>query len=144
MRDAESPAIEQQVAPERAERRYVYNGEASPVNFEGMPRGNRPVRTRRRSPFIIVVFLFAVSIVIVFYIWNKITVNRLAVEVSDLRAQYEKIANGNAVLRDEITRKSKLERISAYAKESLGLTYRKDQPISFEVPFDRLRELNEY
>src|SRR5260221_10669776 len=101
---------------ELTERRYVYNGESLPSpassqmnNFA--PRGNRPIKHRKRSPFNIIAMLAAVSMLIVFYVWNKIAVNRFAVEVNDLQTQFQKIESANDVLRADINKKSNLERI---------------------------------
>jgi len=143
MKHSPMTTVEQPVAPELAERRYVYNGEPSSAAFEPIRRGNRPVRKRKSSPFNIVILLFAASIMIVFYVWNKITVNRLAVELSDLQGRYERILNTSVGLRAEISKKSNMDRITKLASGTLGLVPPRTQPISFEVQFDRLRELQE-
>ena len=126
---------------ELTERRYVYNGESLPKEANNFaPRGNRPVRRRKRSAFNVIAILFVISILIVFYVWNKIAVNRLAVEVSDLQSQYQKIVNANDIIRAEINRKSSLERIGKIATQ-LGLTYPKEQPAWFEIDTERLERL---
>jgi cell division protein FtsL len=117
----------QETAAEIAERRYVYNGEFAP----GGARTNRPVRRRRRSTFNIVAALATISLVIVFYIWNKITVNRLAEEVNDLQMQYQKTLYANENVRATINKKSSLERIGKIATADLGLTYPREQPVWF-------------
>ena len=127
---------------ELTERRYVYNGDSLPSSIAGQannfaPRGNRPVKRRKQSPFNIIVTLAAVSILIVFYVWNKITVNRLAVDANDLQTQYRKIESVNDVLRAEINKKSSLERIGKIATQ-IGLTYPKEQPVWFEVDPEHL------
>lgn len=138
MKPTEPQHIEPMVHTELAERRYVYNGgQVSPAS-ENVQRGNRPVKRRKRSPFNIVVVLFAVSILIVFYVWNKITVNRLVIEVNEQQQQYQKILYSNELLRADINKKSNLERISKIATGQLGLTYPKEQPIWFKVDLDRL------
>jgi cell division protein FtsL len=128
------PAMQTQ----QSERRYVYNGATTSPTIDNVQRGNRPVKRRKRSPFNIVVVLFAVSILIVFYVWNKITVNRLVVEANEQQQQYQKILYANELLRAEINKKSGLERISKIATGQLGLTYPKEQPIWFNVDSDRL------
>ncbi len=131
---------EQPVVRPQAERRYVYNGEfAAGPAVDVAPRSNRPVKRRKRSPFNMVATLVAVSLLIVFYVWNKITVDRLAVEVNDLQAQYQKIVSANDLLRAEINKKSTLERIGKMATQ-LGLTYPKEQPAWFEVDGGKLEE----
>ena len=74
------------------------------------------------------------------YVWNKITVDRIAVEVNAAQAQYQKITNANDLLRAEINKKSNLERIGKIAAQ-LGLTYPKEQPASFPVDGVKLESL---
>ncbi|OLD60827.1 MAG: hypothetical protein AUI33_15155 [Ignavibacteria bacterium 13_1_40CM_2_61_4] len=143
MNSANTPATEtgQAVAQHPPERRYVYNGESSgPRVNDILPRSNRPVRRRKRSPFNIIAALVAISLLIVFYVWNKITVDRIAVEVNAAQAQYQKITNANDLLRAEINKKSNLERIGKIAAQ-LGLTYPKEQPASFPVDGVKLESL---
>jgi len=126
--------------PERTERRYVYNGDTQRPEFTP-PRGNRPVKRRKRSTFLIIGGLILVSLLIVLYIWNKITVDRLAVEVGDLQVQYEKTLNANESLRAEINRKSGLERIGTTASGQLNLVSPREQPVWFEIDSGRLEQL---
>jgi cell division protein FtsL len=139
-RDAELIS-EPPVAPRPQDRRFVYNGEVSaPGTEDRLPRFNRPVKRRKRSPFNIIAALVVVSVLIVFYVWNKIAVNRLAIEVNDLQSQYQKTENANDLLRAEITKKSSLERIGKIAAQ-IGLTYPREQPTWLEVDGDKLQEL---
>ncbi len=123
-------------APDASDRRYVYNGDPFKQLQGAMPRGNRPVRKRQRSLFTIVALLFVVSAFIVLYVANKLTVNRLAVEVHDLQTQYENILYANEAIRAEINKKSSLERISSLATSQLGMIYPKEQPLWFELRAD--------
>ncbi len=129
-----------------AEPRYVYSGgesAASPETLETIgSRGNRPVKRRRRSPFTIISIIAIGSLLSVFYVWNKITVDRLAVEVNDLQTQYEKILGANEILKAEINKKSSLERIGKAATQA-GLIYPKDQPVWFTVSEDKLTRAQE-
>jgi cell division protein FtsL len=124
-----------------AERRYVYSGEtpAEPM-YDVAPRVNRPVQRHKRSPLTVIATLVAVSMMTVFYVWTKISVDRLAVEVNELQAQHQKIMNANALLQAEINKKSTLERIGRMATQ-LGLTYPKEQPAWIEVDGEKLEEL---
>jgi cell division protein FtsL len=137
--------MEPTTSADLTERRYVYNGESSGSDAQNFaPRGNRPVKKRKRSPFNIIAVLFVVSILIVFYVWNKITVNRLAIEVNDLQNQFQKITSTNDVVRAEINKKSSLERIGKLAGQ-LGLISPKEQPAWFDVNSkqnDRLQSSN--
>ena len=121
-----------------AERRYVYNGDTPSHEAEFAPRSNKRVKARKRSPFNIIAMLFTISLLIVFYVWNKIAVNRLVVEVSDLQNQQQKILNANEFLRAEINKKSGLERIAVIATRQLHLVYPKEQPIWFEADQERI------
>ncbi|MBI4548495.1 MAG: hypothetical protein HY707_10965 [Ignavibacteriae bacterium] len=138
----EETAIESESGNELTERRHIYSGDPlyRPVDFAS--RVNRPVKRRKQSPFILIALLFGISMLIVFYIWNKIAVNRLVVEVNDLKVQHQKIMNANEVLRAEINRKSSLERIGKIAGE-LGLKYPKEQPNWLEVDLERLQQLQQ-
>jgi cell division protein FtsL len=129
----EFPQTETDVPVELTERRLVYNGEARRSVADANVQRNRPVRRRRRSPFNMIFILFVVSVVIVLYVWNKICVNRLAVEVSDLQSQYQKVMNVNEIIKADINKKSSLERIEKISVSQLNLTYPKEQPVWFEV-----------
>lgn len=123
-----------------AERRLIYVGDAPTPTEEFPSRGNRPVKRRKRSSFNIITALLAVSALTVFYVWNKISVNRLVIEVSDLQNRYEKILNSNEFLRAEINKKSSLERIGKIASGQLGLVPASEQPRTFEVDPDQLEQ----
>ena len=90
---------------------------------------------------VLVLILVIVSFLIVFYIWNKITVNRLVTDVNDLQTQYQKIMSVNEVFRAEVNRKSSLERIGKIANGDLQLIYPKEQPIWFTIDNTRLESL---
>lgn len=134
--------VETSLAPspqssELTERRYVYGGEPDRPPASFAPRGNRPVKRRRRSPFNIIVTVITVSVLMVLYVANKIAVNRLVIEVSDLQSQYRRIESTNDVLRADINKKSSLERIGKMATQN-GLTYPREQPVWLDVDPDRL------
>lgn len=121
---------------EVSDARSVYNGEYVQQAAAPAARSNRPVRRHKRSPVTLIFVVMLVSLVTVLYIWNKITVIRLAEEVNDLQVQYQKILNANEILRAEINQKSKLERIGKIATDQLGLTYPKEQPNWLNVEVD--------
>jgi len=129
MRNNEKEIADVMVLPQQKERRYVYNGEQSASLLEGVPRGNRPIKKRKRSPFYIIATMLIISLLIVSYVWNKITVNRLAVEVNEAGMQYQRILYANEVLRAEVNKKSSLDRIGKIATEQLGMIYPKEQPV---------------
>ncbi len=128
------------VPPELDEHRRVYNGdEQAPPANEPM-RPNRPVRRKQRSPFGPMFVLMVVSILVVFYIWNKITVNRLTKEVNDLENQYQKLVNANESLKAEIAQKSNQSRIEKIAVEKLKMMPPKDPVIWFDVDREKLKQ----
>jgi len=126
---------------EYKERRHVYNGDTPRALSESPARTNRKVQTRKRSPLVMIMAVLGISLLIVLYVWNKITVDRLVVDVNDLQMQYAKVVNANDILRAEINKKSSLERIGKIATDQLHLISPKEQPIWFEVDADRLKEL---
>ena len=121
------------VPPELDEHRMVYNGDDKLPPVAEPMRANRPVRRKQRSPFGPMFVLLVLSMLIVFYIWNKITIDRLARETNELQNQYLRLVNGNESLKAEITQKSRLERIEKIAIEQLKMTYPKEQPVWFEL-----------
>ncbi len=141
MRNNESVMAEAVVSQQQKERRYVYNGEQSVSSLEGVPRGNRPIKKRKRSPFYIIATMLAISLLIVSYVWNKITVNRLAVEVNEAEMQYQRILYANEVLRAEVNKKSSLDRIGKIATEQLDMIYPKEQPVWFTLTQKQLDNL---
>jgi cell division protein FtsL len=116
------------------ERRYVYNGDTVAKPDASEIRGNRRVRTKKRSPIKWLFGVAMISTIVVFYIWNKISADKLSKEISDLEKQHHQISNVNEILRAEINQKSRLERIGKIATEQLGMLYPKQQPIWFQVP----------
>jgi len=82
-----------------------------------------------------------VSILIVLYVWNKLSVNRLAMEINDLQMQYQKVQYSNEVLRADVNRKSSLERIGKIATDKLGMTYTKTQPVPLSIDEQRLEKI---
>ncbi len=120
-------------APDNRSRRFVYSGEPGTGQSEYLTRGNRPLKRRRKSPFKIVSLIVFVSALIVFYVWNKITVNHLAAEVQDLGTKLKKIESMNEVYRAEISRKSNLDKITRLASERLQMVFASEQPVWFEV-----------
>lgn len=119
--------------PESRERRFVYSGEPGTSRSDYLTRGNRPLKRRKKSPFKIVSLIVVVSALIVFYVWNKITVNHLAAEVEDLGTRLKKVQSMNVVYRAEINRKSNLDKITRLASDRLQMVFASEQPIWFEV-----------
>lgn len=128
------PPVESDVieSPETKERRFVYSGEETGGSSEYFTRGNRPLKRRRKSPFKIVSLLVVISGLIVFYVWNKITVNHLAEEIKELEKKMQTVSSTNRYLKADVDKKGSLERITALAK-GMGMINPSEQPIYFEV-----------
>ncbi len=136
MSRAHAPETEAPEIPgttDQKQRRFVYSGEPGGGQSEFLTRGNKPLKRRRKSPFKIVSLVTVISLLIIFYVWTKITVNRLADEVDALGAKLGKIENVNKEYRAEIGKKSNLDAITKIAKDKLGMVEAPDQKIYFEV-----------
>ncbi len=121
------------------ERRYIYSSAPEAVSQpeEGAPRTNRAAGRKRKSTLGRIALLVLISFLIVFYVWNKITVNRLLVEVNELETDYQKLQAGNDMLRAQINQKASRDRVATLAPK-YGLVSPKQQPIWFDVPAEDL------
>ena len=129
------------VPPPDREHRYIYGG-ASPEGVQGGAlRPNRRGTRRKVSTFNIILLLFGVGGAIVFYVNNILSINRLASEIGQLEAEYQKIQGINESLRTDVSRKSALENISPVAHVQLGLRASQTQQIWFTIDRDKLRDL---
>ena len=115
------------------ERRFVYGGEQTGGSPEYLTRGNRPLKRRKKSPFKIVSLLVVISALIVFYVWNKITVNRLAAEADELEKKLQTIENMNTYYRADVDKKASLETITFFAKNRLKMITPSEPPVYFEM-----------
>jgi cell division protein FtsB len=127
--------------PVEPERRYVYGGNAPPALTPGTLRPNRRGIRRKVSTFNIILLLFGIGGAIVFYVNNILAINRLASEVGQLEAGYQKIEGINGALRADVSNKSSLEHISTAANAQLGLRASQTQQIWFTIDRDKLKEL---
>ncbi|MBA4312292.1 MAG: hypothetical protein C0417_06655 [Chlorobiaceae bacterium] len=121
----------------------IYNGNAVSPKAGSTPRQNRVVKVRSKSSISILAIIAFVSFMIVGYIWNKICVNRLVVEVNDLNNHYERLLNENGFLLADINKKSSLERIEKkILTDKLELISPREQPIWFEFDDSKLAQIN--
>lgn len=125
--------VQTESSPKIREQRILVRNAPLQIQNDLQLHQNRPVKKSSLFTFQILILLLFVSVVVVFFIWNKIAVNRLAQEINLLENQHKNILSINEVLRAEINQKSRLERIEKTAIQHLGLTYPKEQPIWFEV-----------
>jgi cell division protein FtsL len=117
------------------ETRHIYTAETAPTSDLSAIRTNRRVHTHRRSPATWILVLAMVSSIVVFYIWNKLSVDRLSNEISRMERELAQTSNTNEILRADINKKSRLDRIGKIATEQLELIYPKEQPVWFQVPY---------
>lgn len=82
---------------------------------------------------LMIVSVLSVALVSVMFIWNTITVNKLAGDLNKMQIEYQNIVGKNELLKAEVNQKSTPERIQKLAYEQLGLTVRKEQPVMFEL-----------
>ncbi|HTX98496.1 MAG TPA: septum formation initiator family protein [Bacteroidota bacterium] len=125
------------------ERRYIYGGDRQNATPAGPTpaRLNKRITRRRFSTFNTIVLLFSLSLVIVLYVNNILTIDQLASDIGKLQARYAAIQNTNAALRAEINRKSSWERIGRTATEQLGLVFPKEQPLGFSIDESALQRV---
>jgi len=124
---------------EPVNQRQGFDPDAIAPGIDPSVRLNRRVQRKHRSPLKPMLIVLSVSVLVVFYIMNKIRVQSLTAEVADLRNQYQKAVNVNEILKAEITQKSRLDRIERLAVDQLKMTYPKDQPIWFTLESDKLK-----
>ncbi|TAK59893.1 MAG: hypothetical protein EPO24_07220 [Bacteroidetes bacterium] len=118
---------------EPQERRLIFNGETVASKPKASQRVNGQVSRRRLSPMLMIVSVLSVALVSVMFIWNTITVNKLAGDLNKMQIEYQNIVGKNELLKAEVNQKSTPERIQKLAYEQLGLTVRKEQPVMFEL-----------
>jgi cell division protein FtsB len=83
--------------------------------------------------------LVLLAAVTVFYVSNTIAVDRLSAEINSLQSAYGEIRNMNIILNKEIDRKKSMERITAIARNRLGMVMPKEVPVWFDLDETRLR-----
>jgi hypothetical protein len=123
------------------ERRYVYGGTPTPALPGKALRLKRRGAGRKVSTFNVILLLFGFGGAIVFYVNNILSINRLASEIGQLEARYQKIQGINVSLRTDVVRKSALDHISPVAHDQLGLHMLQTQQIWFSIDREKLREL---
>jgi cell division protein FtsL len=120
------------------ERRYIYNGDVPSSSSGYAIRQNRRATRRPVSTFTILLGIFTFGIVIVVYVNNILTVNRIAGEVRQLEQRLQEVRNTNERLRAEVSTKSAVDRIAREASSRLDLQYAVEQPVYFSVDEEKL------
>ncbi len=115
------------------ERRYVFGGDRQTRIAGYAVRQNRRGVRRKRSTFNIIAAIFIAGVFIVLYISNILAVNRLAQGVNEQQLRLDKLIGANQVLRAEIDRKARWERVGRIAAEELNLRHPSVQPTWFDA-----------
>jgi cell division protein FtsB len=102
---------------------------------------NKAVKSRKRSPFNLMVTMIAVAIAIVLYVGNVIAVQQLLKDVSDEQARLQQILNEQEMLKAQINRMSSLERIRTMAEGDLALHNPKGPPQWIQVDGNKVHEI---
>ncbi len=120
----------QSLPKDSSPRRLIFNG-----NTPMQPKSNvkRQAKTHRISPLFVIISLLTIVFMVVFFIWNKMSVNTLAGNLDKMQLEYQNIVGKNELLRSEVSQKSRPERIEKIAQEELGLIFRKEQPVLFQL-----------
>jgi cell division protein FtsL len=136
-------AVEPTVSNDHIERRYVYNENFQKQSRASIPRANRPVRPRKRSLFSIITILLSVSVLIVFYVWNKLCVNDLKEETEKIDKEIIISTQNIGDLNARISKKTSYERIQEIAINKLNFVYTNKRIIPLIINEDELRRLQE-
>ena len=102
---------------------------------------NKTVRSRKQSPFNLMVTMIGMAIAIVLYVGNVITVQQLLKEVSDEQTRLQQILNEQEMLKAQINRMSSLERIRKMAEDDLGLHNPKGPPQWLQIDGNKVQEI---
>ncbi len=127
----------------------IYGGTMPPpssqveFNRQTLAAKNKVVKTRKQSPFNLMLTMFAVAVAIVLYVGNVIAVQQLLKDVSDKQAQLQQILNEQEMLKAQINRMSSLERIRKMAEDDLGLHNPKGSPQWIQVDGNKIQEIEQ-
>ena len=143
MKNSPTPVtVEPKAVSNNPGQRYIFDGTYKKSAQSGAQRSNRHMRPRKRSLFSIMAILLAASMLITFYVWNKICVNRLAVEIKEIDKKINMISYNNTNLESEISKKSSWERIESLINTGqLNLIIPREQPEMFSIDEERLKQL---
>ncbi len=111
-------------------RRLIFNGNTM---MQSKANVKTQAKKHRISPVFVIVSLLTIVFMGVFFIWNKMAVNNLASNLDKMQLEYQHIVGKNELLRSEVSQKSRPERIEKIAQEELGLVFRKEQPVLFQL-----------
>jgi sensor domain CHASE-containing protein len=101
----------------------------------------RKIKTRKISLFNVVITIFLSSAVIVFFVYNIITVNSLVVENDALKTELNRTITVNNKLQTEIERLSSFDNIKPVAVDILGLNMPGFKPKKITISKSEIEEL---
>ena len=81
--------------------------------------------------------VLGISLLIVFYIWNKIRVQQLTVDLADSHNKYKRLLAVNDSLAADIAHKSRYERIDSVAVKGMNMMIPLAQPIWFDLDTEK-------
>jgi cell division protein FtsL len=88
----------------------------------------RKPKNKKISLFNLLVMLFVSAGTIVFFVYNIITVNSLAVDINNVRSEISKNVTLNNTLQTEIERLSSYDNIKDVAADKLQLKFSQNKP----------------
>jgi len=147
--DPKSPVSPISIPRVREARDMVYSGSAGSQNHDPIISGenqsprNKQQRTRRFSPFTIILILLSVAIASILYIGNILAVGRLMSQMNQLELKHRQILNEQELLKAQINRLSGLERIQQLAQDQLGLRNPNQLPVWIEIDPERVAQVEE-
>lgn len=127
----------------------IYGGTMPPPSMQDeFARQSLAVRkkggkSRKQSPFNLMLTMVALAVAIVLYVGNVIAVQQLIKEVSDEQAQLQQILNEQELLKAQINKMSSLERIRSMAEDELGLHNPQGPPQWIEIDGSKERQIQQ-
>ncbi|RPI15247.1 MAG: hypothetical protein EHM58_14555 [Ignavibacteriae bacterium] len=88
----------------------------------------RKPKNKNISLFNLLVILFVSAGIIVFFVYNIITVNNLAIDINNVRSEITKTVTVNNSLQTEIERLSSFDNIKNIAVDKLQLKFSTNKP----------------
>ncbi len=74
-----------------------------------------------KATFSYLILIVAIMIIILFYVWQKVTVNRLGFEIGELERQERELTEKNQDMKLKREMLRSLDRIERVARERLGM-----------------------
>lgn len=144
MKNSPLTTTEPTVYLNHTDQRYIFNGTFKKATDNETRRSNRPVKPRKRSLFSIITILLAASILITFYVWNKICVKDLIEEKTLIERKLELIKLNNNDLVSEISKRTSLEKIDFLINSGrLDLIFPKEKAETFSIDEERMKKILE-